>query len=112
MEFRVEGAGTRQIESLATWTMDALHRAVWIQPPANRGHGPVVEWRWESEDVVESTEGGTRRRKYARESVSTLVEVERRPGATDAGVFDVRNPWCGYTAVIAVVESGGRVSDG
>ena len=99
----VSDAATREFEHLARWTMDALHRSVWIQAPPDAGWGPVVRWSWENENVTESVQAGEARREFSRIGASTPVLVQYREH-----VIEIRNPWCGYHAVFAVVDDVGE----
>ncbi len=90
-------------EHLARWTVDALHRSVWIQPPSDAGSGPVVRWSWENERVTESVQAGERRREFSRFGASAPVLVLYREP-----VIEIRNPWCGYHAVFALVNDVGK----
>ncbi|MBW2377926.1 MAG: DUF3261 domain-containing protein, partial [Deltaproteobacteria bacterium] len=72
-EIAVEGAPSREFEHLARWTLDALHRAIWISRPSDPGAGPVVNWSWENESVTESIDeplvrlrSHPRRRRHTR----------------------------------------------
>ena len=95
----VKDAATRKFEYLARWTMDALHRSVWIQAPADAGSGSVVRWSWENERVTESVQAGERRREFSRIGASAPVLIRYREQ-----VIEIQNPWCGYHAVFALVS--------
>ena len=104
-EIRVEGASSRKSEFLALWTLDALHRSIWIHTPTTAGSGPVVSWNRENERVTESIEAGERHREFTRPRASAPVRVRTANSDAAASRFEVQNPWCGYEAVIAVVDS-------
>jgi len=95
----VKDAAAREFEYLARWTMDALHRSVWIQAPPDAGSGPIVRWSWENERVTESVQAGERSREFSRSGASAPVLVRYREQ-----VIEIRNPWCGYHAVFALVN--------
>lgn len=109
-EIRVEGALSPKFEQLALWTLDALHRSIWIQAPTNAGDSPVVSWQRENERVTESNEAGERHREFSRARASAPVRVHySRPAA--ASRIEIQNPWCGYDAVIAIIDSARGLSD-
>jgi hypothetical protein len=109
-EIRVEGASSPKLEHLALWTLDALHRSIWIQAPINAEAGPVVSWQRENERVTESIEAGERHREFSRARASAQVRVHySRP--TTASRIEIQNPWCGYETVIAIVDSAKEPSD-
>ena len=102
----VEGAATREYEHLARWTMDALHRSLWIHAPPDgpdAASAPVVAWKWESERVVERLQDGERRREFSRSGASATVSVRYRERA-----IEIRNPWCGYRVVFVRIDDAGR----
>jgi hypothetical protein len=99
----VKDAATREFEYLAYWTMDALHRSVWIRPPPDAGSGSVVRWSLENERVTESVQAGERRREFSRFGASAPVLVRYREQ-----VIEIQNPWCGYHAVFALVDDDGE----
>jgi hypothetical protein len=96
-------AASREFGHLARWTMDALHRSLWIHAPPGAGSGPVVRWDWENEEVTEWLQANERRREFSRSSESSPVVVEYREQ-----VIEIRNPWCGYRAVFARVNDSGK----
>ncbi|MBW2419928.1 MAG: DUF3261 domain-containing protein [Deltaproteobacteria bacterium] len=110
VEFRIEGAPSRAFEHLALWTFDALHRSIWIETPMNAAAGPVVSWQRENERMTESVEAGERHREFSRSRTSARVRVHYTTTAAPAKHFEIRNPWCGYEAVIAIAGSGGEPS--
>jgi hypothetical protein len=109
-EIRVEGASSREFEHLALWTLDALHRSVWIRAPADAGSDPVVSWMRENERVTESVVAGVRQREFSRAHTSATVQVHYAAPAAATPRIEVLNPWCGYDVVIAVVDSAGPSS--
>jgi len=109
-EIAVEGASSREFAHLARWTLDALHRAIWISTPSDAGAGPVVNWSWENESVAESIDGGQRRREFARPDASDPVVVRYLSPSAEAGDrVEIQNPWCGYEASFVVVDTPERV---
>lgn len=109
-EIQVEGATSSKFEHLALWTLDALHRSIWIQAPTNTRAGSVVSWQWENERVTESNVAGERHREFSRARASAPVRVHySRPAA--ALRIEIQNPWCGYEAVVAIIDSAGGPSD-
>jgi hypothetical protein len=112
-EILVEGALSRKFEHLALWTLDALHRALWIRPPPDLEPGAVVSWDWENERVTEVSDEGGRRREFARsgsDRASARVVVRytaSRAGTSRGPRIEIHNPWCGYEAVVVVLEAEG-----
>ncbi len=111
IEVAVEGASSRELEQLALWVMDALHRVYWIRPPL----GPECEseddsWRWAEERVSQAREGGKLIREFALpDSDSATGRVTIEYPDPDAGEpaprVAIRNPWCGYEAVIVPLQT-------
>jgi len=109
-EITLEGALSRESARLARWTLDALHRALWISPPSDAGAGPGVSWNWEGESVTESTDGGQRMREFARPGESSSVAIRYRPPSTQAGDrVEIQNSWCGYEATLVLVDTPEQV---
>jgi hypothetical protein len=98
----VQDAASREYEYLARWTMDALHRSVWIHPPSNAGPGPVLSWAWENERVTESVQAGERTREFSRSGASEPVLVRYREQ-----YIEIQNPWCGYHGILALLGNAG-----
>ena len=100
----MEGA----MKSLATMTLDALRRGLWIEaPPGQRGFSHGGETVWEGE------EGGIRRRNFQFSSTfgdnrpnAADVSIEYRPNPVRDGVtgFEIQNSSCGYEAVVILLE--------
>ncbi len=109
-EIAVEGAFSREFEHLERWTLDALHRAIWISRPSDPGAGPVVNWSWENESVTESIDGGQRRREFVHPDASDPVVIRYLSPPAEAGDrVEIQNPWCGYEATLVVVDTPERV---
>jgi hypothetical protein len=125
-EIVVEGALSRESAHLARWTLDALHRAIWISTPSDAGAGPVVDWSWENESVTESIGGGQRRREFAHPGASDPVVIRYLSPSAEAGDrveiqdhpspfaevgdrVEIQNPWCGYEARFVIVDTPERV---
>jgi len=90
-EIEVEGAPSREFEYLARWTVDALHRAIWIPTRSDADAGQVVSWSRE-------------RREFARLGTSESVVVRFDTAPTEVGYrVEIQNPWCGYEATFVVV---------
>ncbi len=109
-EIQVEKATSPKFEHLALWTLDALHRSIWIQAPTNAEAGRVVSWQRENERVTESNKAGERHREFFRVRASAPVRVHYTRSAT-ASRIEIQNPWCGYEAVVAIVDSARETSD-
>ena len=108
-EIAVEGALSRESAHLADWTLDALHRSIWIPRPSDAEADPVVSWRWENESVTESIDGGQRRREFTHPGVSGPVVIRYPSRSAEAGGrVEIQNPWCGYEATFVVVDTSER----
>ena len=102
----MEGAPSRKFAHLARWTLDALHRAIWISTPSDPGAGSVVNWSWENESVMESTDGRQRRREFVYPDASDRVVIRYLSPSAEAGDrVEIQNPWCGYEASFIVVDT-------
>jgi hypothetical protein len=109
-EIALKGNLSRKSEHLARWTMDALHRALWISPPPDAGAGLVVNWRWESEVVTDTIDDERRRRKFVRPGESDSVLIRYLSPAAEAGDrVEIQNFRCGYEATFVVVETSERL---
>ncbi len=108
-EIALEGTLSRKSAHLARWTLDALHRALWISPPPDARAGLVVNWSWESENVTDSIDGERRSRKFVRpgESDSVLIRY-LSPAAEAGGRVEIQNFRCGYEATFVVVQTSER----
>jgi hypothetical protein len=111
-EIVVGEASSRKYTHLALWALDALHRAIWISAPSDRGTGPVVDWSWENESVTESIGSGQRRREFTHPDASDSVVIYyASPSAERGDHVEIQNPWCGYEARFVVFDTpkrGGR----
>lgn len=111
IEVTVKGASSPELEQLALWVMDALHRVYWIGP----GLGPAGDsendsWRWARERVNQARAGGKLIREFALpDSDSATGRVTIEYPDPDAGEptpgIAIRNPWCGYDALIVPVQT-------
>jgi hypothetical protein len=110
-EIALNGAPSRESAHLARWTMDALHRALWIPMRPDAGAAPVVNWNWESESVMESIDGERRERKFARPGTLEPVVIRYVPGSDEASDrVEIQNLWCGYEATFVVVDTPEQVA--
>ena len=109
-EIAVEGAPSRKFAHLARWTLDALHRAIWITTPSDLEAGSVVNWNWENESVTESIDGGQRRREFLHPDASDPVVIRYLSTSAEAGDrVEIQNSWCGYKASFIVVDTPERI---
>lgn len=107
-KFEVAGGTSKKLRILALWTMDALHRAYWIQPLTT----PLVavsRFEWFGDEVLEAQHDGRRQRQFARAGSDFAAPVvtidylaERAPGST--GRVEIHNELCGYEAVVALLD--------
>jgi hypothetical protein len=110
-------ASTGEERALASFAMDALHRAFWIRPPAEAGSPEQASqsWQWGGERVSQTRSRAGARRRYESELNSERNSERNSEAVTidypqPATVGDeeaapqqaivVRNPRCGYEAVI------------
>jgi hypothetical protein len=104
-EIAVEGAVSREFGQLARWTLDALHRSIWIPMRSDAEAGPVVSWDWENESVTESIQDGRRWRKFERSDALDPVVIRFDPPSAEAGPrVEIANPWCGYAVSFTIVD--------
>jgi len=107
----VFGEGTEgAMRSLATMTLDALRRGVWIDAPPGERH-----FFHEGEAVRELEEGGRLRREFRfstgaanaerdeRNAADVSIEYLPKPDHEGAASFEVRNSSCGYEAVVVLL---------
>jgi hypothetical protein len=110
-EIAVEGAASRESTHLARWTLDALHRAIWITAPSDPEAAGVVDWNWENESVTEAIDGGRRTRRFARPDAAAPVVIRYGRPATESGDrVEIENPWCGYEATFVVFDATEQVA--
>jgi hypothetical protein len=105
-ELSIETVDSRNLEVIARWVMDALHRIYWIQPPAGDAGGSRREWSWAEETVIESRTPSGRRREFVRgsgDSASARVTIDY-PDEAGSGV-EIRNPACGYEARVIALDT-------
>ena len=111
-ELSPEGLATSQLDSLALWTADILNRVFWIQSPGEAVPDGPTRWSREGERVTEWREKGRlRRREFEREGAEPSAErvsIDYPQGADGDGAagIEVRNPWCGYEAVVVPLHDG------
>ena len=116
-ELAIDGS-SREDRALASFAMDALHRAFWIRPPAEAASPAQASqsWQWGGERVSQTSSGTGARRRYESEGNSQAVTIDY-PEPVSVGDSEaasqqtvvVRNPRCGYEAVIiplSVTSSG------
>lgn len=105
-EIAVVGASSRESTHLARWTLDALHRSIWISAPSDPEAGQVVDWNWENESVTESIDSGQRRREFVHPDASAPVVIRYGSPSTESGdLVEIENPWCGYAASFVVFDT-------
>jgi hypothetical protein len=108
-EAEVETAA-RALEKIGLWTLDALHRAYWIESPLRAATDPS-QWIREGERVSEwRQDGRLLRREFAstdRARTHAVVSIDYAATDVDASEpgIRVRNPWCGYEALLITPES-------
>ena len=128
----IESAASRELEFVAEWLMDALHRSFWIEPTARDESGAGI---WGRERVIDSPPESTgaastmgrewRRFELRGKDSATEPVTIAYPGfdgeardprtPTDStlahdtardrkATLQIRNPWCGYEAILAPLE--------
>ncbi len=108
-EISVEASSKREFERLALWVMDVLHRIYWIAPPSDRQSSRVSSWNRANERVTEWNDGSLLRREFVRpgeNAASSRVTISYHEDAdTGESTVEIRNPWCGYKAVVATLTA-------
>jgi len=109
VEVFVEDASTDELNRVAIWMMDALHRAYWIEAPQDSSD---ASWRWREEEIRETGAKGRRHRVFSLAGADAAtppvtIDYARSTAASDvpSGTVEIRNPWCGYEAEIAPIGS-------
>jgi hypothetical protein len=102
----VADAANRELEQIALLVMDALHRAYWVQLSEESG---ATIFDWGEERVTLTRSGETLRREFAlanRGPATGRVTIEYPEPVTEPLLprIVMRNPWCGYEAVIVPIE--------
>lgn len=112
-EVEIAGAASKDLEQVAVWALDALHRVFWIEAPDVASERA---WARAGESVSERTTPDGRRRifalggdsKAAGSALSSRVTIDYPlPSADLEGTghsVSIRNPWCGYEALIVPVR--------
>ncbi len=105
-----EGAAVRELEQMALWVMDALHRSYWIRSEATQSNEPHQEWRWNwgEEQVVETRTAATLHREFVSHSSATehvAIDYPEYETKGYASTAQIQNPWCGYHAVIVPIQN-------
>lgn len=126
-EFEAEGdaGSSARLRTLALFVMDALHRSYWIAPVAAdlSAAGPTREpggardaqdtrFEWGDEEVSESHSSGRKRRVFTRAGPGSAdsadsgvtIEYSQFTASGRAGTVEIRSKWCGYEAVVAVLD--------
>lgn len=106
----VEDASSHELEQVALWVMDALHRAYWIARPfdlEDDSNGDAG-W-WAGERVMDVREGDNRVRVFTLPDADPATQqVSIEYSGTNIGESAPRvtigNPWCGYDAVIVPIQ--------
>lgn len=137
----IETVARPELEQVAIWVMDAIHRSIWIKPPEKSvaGNSTVdaespaagadsirdrtrTRWNRAGEDVMDAPSGTGWRRIYSLPGAADSEDLAARRVAIDyldsshsldsagldyslhieprATTISVRNPWCGYEAII------------
>ena len=108
-DIEIDSASSREMEHLALWVLDVLHRGLWIEPAAGSRREDGASWSWEGEQVLELRRDGRWRREFRRAGDATDVAPVaidyRDPPPRGAGSgFEIRNAWCGYEGVFIPLD--------
>lgn len=100
----------RVMRSLAAWTMDALHRGLFVAPPSTVSTAGPIRWRYAGEMVEqEHTEDSWTRtfRPSAGKRNAPVISIEYRPDpdGSRAEEYTIQNPECGYEAIVVLLGS-------
>lgn len=106
-----EGLADSKLGQPALWAADVLHRVFWIQPPGEALPDGPTHWSREGERVTEwRKKGRIQRREFAREgagpddSERVSIDYPDGPDGDGSAGIEVRNPWCGYEAVVVPLD--------
>ena len=102
--FTVEPDESVELRIVATFALDALYRAYWIEPPSE-----TTSWDRNGERISESHDEAGRRREYRRTDWSTgfrsvTIVYDDAAGFPEAQGAKIKNPWCGYRATIILLD--------
>lgn len=110
-KLEAESLAAEELAMPALWTADLLHRVYWIQSPQPAAPDGPTRWFREGEQVTEWRAAGRLvRREFAvaegGSGASERVTIEYPgSGPRDTGsAITVRNPWCGYQAVVVTLD--------
>jgi hypothetical protein len=98
-----------ELDRVALWVMDALHRALWIEAPPHGDNAGTLRWEHDGELIVETLTEGHRQRQFVSaddHSSGEPVSIDYADASSIAlrTPIHVRNPSCGYQATIVVLE--------
>lgn len=128
-EFEVDAGSSARLRTLALFVMDALHRSYWIAPAAadlgGTGHPrdpggardtEDAQFEWGDEKISESHSSDRRRRAFTRTDSDSAdsgvtIEYSHFTASGRAGRVEIRSKWCGYEAVIAVLDEFSEPSE-
>ena len=100
----VEPDAPEELRIVATYALDALYRAYWIEPP-----GEATSWDRNGERISESRGEAGGRREYRRTGWGTgfrpvTIAYDDAAGFPGAQGAKIENPWCGYRATIILLD--------
>jgi hypothetical protein len=104
-------AARRDVVPIAQWVVDALHRAYWIESPSSRVPPEGARWEREGERITERRrDGRVAWREFAvlaaaSADAAVTIEYAGGPSSPVGRSVAVRNPWCGYEAIVVALES-------
>ncbi|MEO1935080.1 MAG: DUF3261 domain-containing protein, partial [Myxococcales bacterium] len=101
--YTVEPEAPEELRIVASYALDALYRAYWIEPP-----GEATSWDRNGERVSESRSEGGGSREYRQTGWGTgfgsvTIVYDDAAGFPGARGAKVENPWCGYRATIILL---------
>ena len=109
-EFEIDAHSSKKLRYLALSTMDALHRAFWIEPVYDTSAGSTASrFSWGGEQVLEVRRDGRRQRIFVRgggdlADPGVTIDYAGESGSANAGRAEIRNVWCGYKAVVSPIH--------
>ena len=109
-EFEIDAGSSKKLRYLALLTMDALHRAFWIEPAYDTFASPTApQFAWGGEQVLEVWRDGRRQRIFVRGGADfadpgVTIDYARGRASASTERAEIQNKWCGYEAVVSLLH--------
>jgi hypothetical protein len=105
----VEGEVRLPMRAVAAWTMDALHRGLFIESSRVAGDGAPIRWVREGEEIEERSDRDRRSRSFrrvlgARDAAAISIDYRVDSNSSMGSGYEIRNPICGYEALVVVFD--------